>query len=251
MSALRPLLRLDNKLAAETRRISALGGSRSRLLGTVALLGAAALHGALLALPLASHAVPEALLTPRPDLPSVWRWGPPLGTDPADANPAPAAASPAPNRSPRSVVEDAGRSEGDYEPVPEPPPEMASTAFPADVEALIPAPAPIPRSSDDDGPRAVERPETFVDLSPAFRVNPAYPIAARSLRATGSVALTVTLAADGSVSDARVDACTRPGLGFEDAAVAAVRQWRYPAAVDATPLRRVIVRIEFAGQGPQ
>ena len=128
---------------------------------------------------------------------------------------------------------------------------MASTAFPADVEALIPAPAPFPRSNDDDGPRAVEPRETFVDLSPAFKVNPAYPIAARSLRATGSVAVTVTLAADGTVSDARVEKCTRPGLGFEDAAVAAVRQWRYPAATDATLMRRVSVRIEFAGPGPQ
>ena len=62
---------------------------------------------------------------------------------------------------------------------------------------------------------------------------PVYPPAARDARYTGSVLIEMKVLKDGSVGDAKVVACSRPKVGFEDAAIAAVRQWRFvPATVN-------------------
>ncbi|MCB9540135.1 MAG: TonB-dependent receptor [Myxococcales bacterium] len=61
-----------------------------------------------------------------------------------------------------------------------------------------------------------------------------YPAEARAQRLTGSVLLMITIEADGSVSAAEV---TEPaGDGFDEAALAAVKQFRFtPAKVDGEP----------------
>lgn len=69
---------------------------------------------------------------------------------------------------------------------------------------------------------------------------PKYPPAARAARYTGAVTLQVVVLTDGSVSDVKVLHCTRPKVGFEEAAMAAVKKWRFvpgrigddPAEVD-------------------
>jgi TonB family protein len=45
------------------------------------------------------------------------------------------------------------------------------------------------------------------------------------------------IGADGLVSDVVVLSCSRPGIGFEEQAAAAVRQWRYkPATRNGRPV---------------
>ena len=75
-------------------------------------------------------------------------------------------------------------------------------------------------------------------------VQPEYPDVAREAGIQGSVRLEVYVAEDGAVSDARVLAGERI---LADAALAAVRQWRYqPALLDGKPVRVVTrVKVEF------
>jgi TonB family protein len=80
-----------------------------------------------------------------------------------------------------------------------------------------------------------------------IRVEPRYPTWAESVGMQGWVVLEVTIAADGSVADARVrDAW--PGDLFHEVALDAVRKWRYlPELVDGRPVTRkgLKVRLEF------
>lgn len=74
-----------------------------------------------------------------------------------------------------------------------------------------------------------------------FYVAPEYPDRARRFRVTGRVSLEVVVRENGSVGDVAVVRATRTGLGFEEAAVEAVRQWRYrPATLDGTPVEASI-----------
>jgi TonB family protein len=235
------MLRLDVKVAAETRRLASLGDPTPRGVIVLAFLGAAALHAALLALPMPARfaAVPTAAA--RPDLPYVWRWGP--------AAPAAPAAGVAVRMSGRAVRAPALPTPApeDYEPVPEPVPSVAATTIPAEMEALIPAPdGPPPAPGDEDAPRLEEPAPVTTELVPLVKVRPAFPAAARSVRASGTVELTLRVREDGTVEDARTVGCTRPGVGFEEAALAAVGRFRYAAVPEGSGTRTVRVHVAFA-----
>lgn len=60
---------------------------------------------------------------------------------------------------------------------------------------------------------------------------PQYPPAALQARYSGSVLLEVRVLPSGSVGEVHVVECTRPRMGFEEAAVAAVKQWRFEPAL--------------------
>lgn len=132
------------------------------------------------------------------------------------------------------------------EPVPEPAPDVALTKISAEVEAIIPNPD-TPPPSLELGPPSGAFPTTVPDaaLSPVERVSPVYPIAARALRAEGDVTLRLAVLPDGSVGRATVEECSRPGLGFEAAAVDAVKRWKYEPAPPQSGSRRLIVTIRF------
>src|SRR5690606_12969634 len=76
---------------------------------------------------------------------------------------------------------------------------------------------------------------------------PAYPEAARAQRISGMVVLLIDIAADGSVAKAEIDRGEPAGV-FDDAALAAVANWKFqPAMKDGKAVpSRVRVPIEFA-----
>lgn len=57
----------------------------------------------------------------------------------------------------------------------------------------------------------------------------------------------VIIGREGQVSDACVVSCSRPRLGFEEAAIDSVKQWRYrPATKDGVPVPlRFVITVEF------
>ena len=70
------------------------------------------------------------------------------------------------------------------------------------------------------------------------RVDPAFPReAAKAGVAEAQVLVMVIIDTQGRPRDPRVERCNRPGLGFEAAAVRAIRRWRYrPALQDGEPV---------------
>jgi TonB family protein len=67
------------------------------------------------------------------------------------------------------------------------------------------------------------------------RVEPTYPPGAIARQASGVVTVTVEVAADGSVANAEL-ATSSGDAELDDAAVAAVREWRFePAQCDGVP----------------
>ncbi len=69
-------------------------------------------------------------------------------------------------------------------------------------------------------------PAAEIVAHPLVQPKPAYPARALAQEKEGVVRLRVTIAADGSVTDAVV-VYAKPEGWFENAAVTAVRQWRY------------------------
>jgi TonB family protein len=61
---------------------------------------------------------------------------------------------------------------------------------------------------------------------------PEFPPAAWDARYTGAVLLELTVLEDGTVGDVEVIRCTHPKVGFEDAAVAAVKKWRFEPGLE-------------------
>jgi TonB family protein len=59
------------------------------------------------------------------------------------------------------------------------------------------------------------------------------------------VTLRLSVLPDGTVAGATVMECSRAGLGFEAAALDAVKRWRYESAPPESGARRVVVRIHF------
>ncbi|ANM30869.1 hypothetical protein ABI59_16735 [Acidobacteria bacterium Mor1] len=85
-------------------------------------------------------------------------------------------------------------------------------------------------------------------LIPESKVEPPFPEKARRERVGGIVLLKIRIETDGSVSDIKVDRCTKPGYGFEQKAIEAVSQWRYePPTRDGEPVSVVdfIVQVGF------
>jgi len=76
----------------------------------------------------------------------------------------------------------------------------------------------------------------FYDPVLVERVDPKYPRRALRERAEGLVVLQGIIHIDGTVSDLVVLQSDSPGHGFEKAAIDAVRQWKYAAAVENRPV---------------
>jgi protein TonB len=247
MRNLRPLLRLDDKVAAEGRWLELVGGPSLRWIAPLSVLGAALLHGLLMLLPLAPSHVARPGPSASTDFPLVWR--PAIVVQQAAApvpasRPIPPVAATShasangvtPPRRPHRLV---------LEPVPEPPPDLVLSMLSADVDAIIPAPDELP-PSQEIGPPPGAVPDAPV--SAIAQVPPVYPPAARSLQAEGRVTLTLFIEPDGSVGHAVVEECSRPGIGFEAAALDAVKRWRYEAAPLQSGTRKVSVTVHFRRQ---
>jgi protein TonB len=79
------------------------------------------------------------------------------------------------------------------------------------------------------------------------KIQPDYPELARKAGIQAVVMLKAVLTEEGTVTDVCVARCSAPDLGFEEAAIAAVRQWRYrPGLQNGVPVRVYFeVAIEF------
>jgi TonB family protein len=105
------------------------------------------------------------------------------------------------------------------------PPSIALAATGAGPTLDIPATTSAPRLSAPAPANAVVVPSRLVQ-----RVNPSYPVAARQYRVEGAVTLSATIGPDGKVHDAKV--ISGPPM-LRDAAVGAVKQWKYaPSTVN-------------------
>lgn len=85
------------------------------------------------------------------------------------------------------------------------------------------------------------------DVVPLVRVDPQYPPKARQRRIEGYVDIEFTIGPAGTVEDAKVIGASPPAV-FDQAALRAVRRWRYnPKVVDGTAVERhgVKVRLRF------
>lgn len=91
----------------------------------------------------------------------------------------------------------------------------------------------------------------YAQIDAADRVAPVYPRRAKAKHISATVTLRVSVAADGSVSNVAVLGCDRPGLGFEQAASAAVRRWRYTPARDEAGRPVASQRVETVGFEPE
>jgi TonB family protein len=98
-----------------------------------------------------------------------------------------------------------------------PPEELKMTL---EASATPPGPAPVPAAADVPEPV----------LIPASYVPPRYPESARRMNFRGNVALWVRVKSDGTVGEIGVLEVSRTGAGFEQAAMDAVKQWRYQPA---------------------
>ena len=78
-------------------------------------------------------------------------------------------------------------------------------------------------------------------------VTPRYPPVALRTKASGEVELQALVGIDGTVEEIKIIDCTRQGVGFEDAASDAVRQWRYrPATKNGVKVRMwITIRVPF------
>jgi protein TonB len=87
-------------------------------------------------------------------------------------------------------------------------------------------------------------------LIPDSKVAPDYPELARTVRIQGRVILEAVILRDGTVAEVSVLQCTKPDLGFEEAAIEAIRQWRYePGRQNGVPVDVYFtVVVEFALQ---
>ena len=89
---------------------------------------------------------------------------------------------------------------------------------------------------------------TEPELIPETKVRPEYPEEARKARIQGRVILQVVIRKDGTVGDFKVLKEPAADLGFAEAAIAAVEQWRYrPATKDGKPVPvYFVVVVNFA-----
>lgn len=91
-------------------------------------------------------------------------------------------------------------------------------------------------AEDSQGPDPVDLTGDMVRPALLVKVEPSYPQSARRAGLGGRVTLRAVIAEDGSVESVEVFASTNPL--FDDAAVEAVRKWRYrPALMNGRPVR--------------
>jgi protein TonB len=228
----RPLLRLEDKLAAGDAHLRALGRGDQRSRLTAALIAAIVVHALCLFVPARRAAGDAPPPPPRAEFPAVVRWIPGAAEAGRASIAAPRPPSDEATRArAASAIADESVDElarldafAGAEPVPEPPPRVA-TALPRDAEAQFGAVVPPPPPPGDGA--GVATPIVRPTLVDGGRVDPRYPPAARAMRVPGRVVLEVEVHADGTVGEVTVLDASRQGLGFEAAAVAAVKRWRF------------------------
>ncbi len=208
------------------------GDDRSLLTGAV--LVAVALHVLVLLVELPETAEPAR--PPKPEPPNVVR--PILPPPPIERHPVPTRQTtrrlPVPDPTPREP-----------EPIAEPRSPSVEPTF-IDPETLILAgEPPAPGRPLLPGMPGVTEPV----IIPETRVQPDYPETAREARVGADLVLRAIVRRDGTVGEVSVLQCSRPHLGFENAAVEAVRQWRYqPATRDGRPVDvyfTILIRFEM------
>jgi protein TonB len=120
------------------------------------------------------------------------------------------------------------------EPIREPEPEIEPETLPPDAEFLIGVPeAPPPQGPLLAGVGGVTNPNRI----PESYVQPTYPELARKAKIEGKVFLQAVVTKTGQVAEVTLLRCNRPGLGFEESAIEAVKQWRYePATQNGKPV---------------
>jgi len=241
MSPVRPLLRLEDKLALESRHLEQLGGPAMGHLWPVLVVGTVALHVAILLLPTIKIRANLPESSPPQDFPLVWRMAPGTAPSPADVTT---------GSQPTETVGNGAVSAAPWnrmEPVLEPSAELAANMPSPDMEMLIPPPDAPPVAVD---PALPYPPAVLSGSAPPLvqKVQPVYPTAARSLRLGASVTVRLTIVPDGAVTDVEILGCTRPGLGFEQSALDAVRRWRYAPQSASAPPRTVLVTVHFTRQ---
>ncbi len=83
-------------------------------------------------------------------------------------------------------------------------------------------------------------PDASPDVGETYRVAPVYPPAALAARFEGAVILAAVVREDGTVGEVQVLDSLRPKLGFEQAAIDAMKQWRFePARKNGDPVDSV------------
>jgi TonB family protein len=90
-------------------------------------------------------------------------------------------------------------------------------------------------------------------LVPTRKVDPTYPERARLAGVQGDVWLEVSVLADGTVKSVMVAKSLDTVYGLDQAAIAAVRQWRYPPLTDGRPSRpplQVVIPFRLASAPP-
>ena len=112
------------------------------------------------------------------------------------------------------------------EPIREPEPEIQPDPIPHDVDSFIGTPVPPPPT----GPLVVGGDVTAPVLLEETKIRPEYPELPRAAQIEGNVILRAIIHVDGSVGEIEILRCNRPNMGFEDAAIQAVQQWRYEPA---------------------
>ncbi|HEX6849772.1 MAG TPA: energy transducer TonB [Candidatus Polarisedimenticolaceae bacterium] len=242
----RPILRLEEKIDGERGLLEALERREERKFVVVAVVGSAALLSALAAAPISFGVSPADRgvgasgnwVTLVRWMPEPLRPAPPV--PPSGGVPQVAAAS-----APAPISLDAFR---EPEPIPEPPasaflsaPVVREPEPPLGVPEPPPAPAESAISAEPEIPILPPRP------APGGKVAPTYPLAARSLRLSGSVQVEAQVDATGAVTSVRVLGTNRPGVGFEEAASRAVERWRFvPATRGSVPIpATTVVVVEF------
>jgi len=75
---------------------------------------------------------------------------------------------------------------------------------------------------------------------------PVYPPAAFNARYAGSVLVEMTVQKDGTVGDVKVIECTRPKVGFEEAAMDAVKKWKFQPGLENGEPIEVTTRIKLS-----
>ena len=117
--------------------------------------------------------------------------------------------------------------------------ETEAEAKPAPTKAVAEDKPAAAKAVADDKPAAPPATVVSSNLQPVHVVSPSYPTSALRDGVTGKVDLDFRIGADGSVQDVRVLAA-RPAGVFEQAAVAAIRQWRFaaPGTPDSTRYAR-------------
>ncbi len=129
------------------------------------------------------------------------------------------------------------------EPVAEGDRELEGEMLPPDAQIVLGVPEPPPPGPEPEAAGDFIPPE----ILPQTKVQPVYPERAKRLQASGSVVLRLDVGTDGTVGNVTVLRCNPPNLGFCEAAVKVVKNWRYtPARHGRTPVAAsVMVRFDF------